>query len=61
MTTSPLVLDRTEHVIYVADGTVRAIGIVTLVSGPRQRMCFTPIAPVLQRLGATLTVARSSG
>ncbi|MCG5216721.1 ABC transporter ATP-binding protein [Streptosporangium sp. KLBMP 9127] len=26
VTTSPLVLDRTEHVIYVADGTVRAEG-----------------------------------
>jgi hypothetical protein len=44
-----------------ADGTVRAIGIVTLVSGPLQQMCFTPLAPVLQRLGARLAVARSAG
>lgn len=37
-----------------ADGTVRAIGLVTLAVGPRGAMCFTPIAPVLQRLRATL-------
>lgn len=40
-----------------ADGTVRAIGIVTLVSGPLQRMCFTPIAPVLRKLGATVATS----
>lgn len=40
-----------------ADGTVRAIGIVTLVSGPRQQMCFTPLAPVLRTLGATLATS----
>jgi hypothetical protein len=40
-----------------ADGTVRAIGIVTLVSGPLQLMCFTPIRPVLHRLGATVASA----
>jgi hypothetical protein len=47
--------------VYTAprvDGTVRAIGIVTLVSGPAQRMCFTPVAPVLQAIGATLAVQR---
>ncbi|MCW3016303.1 MAG: hypothetical protein JWO02_3395 [Solirubrobacterales bacterium] len=37
-----------------ADGTVRAIGIVTLVSGPSQLMCFTPVTPVLRDLGAAL-------
>ncbi|MDX6719128.1 MAG: hypothetical protein QOJ63_1382 [Solirubrobacteraceae bacterium] len=37
-----------------ADGTVRAIGIVTLVVGETERMCFTPLAPVLDGLGARL-------
>jgi len=37
-----------------ADGTVRALGITTLVFGPRDLMCFTPIQPVLDRLGARL-------
>ncbi len=40
-----------------ADGTVRAVGIVTLVVGPRSRMCFTPLLPALDRLGARLVVA----
>ena len=34
-----------------ADGTVRALGITTLVFGRRQQMCFTPVAPVLDRIG----------
>ena len=37
-----------------ANGTTFAIGIVTLVVGPRQRMCFTPIAPVLKEMKARL-------
>jgi hypothetical protein len=37
-----------------ADGTVRAVGIVTLVVGETERMCFTPLAPVLDGLGAQL-------
>jgi hypothetical protein len=43
--------------VYTAarqDGTVRAIGIVSLGVGRSGRVCFTPIAPVLDRLGATL-------
>lgn len=35
-------------------GKVYAIGIVTLVYGPLQRMCFTPIAPVLSKLRASV-------
>lgn len=37
-----------------ADGTVRALGIVTLIVGIERAMCFTPISPVLDRLGARL-------
>ena len=37
-----------------ADGTVRALGITTLIVGKRAQMCFTPIRPVLDRLGARL-------
>ena len=37
-----------------ADGTVRAVGITTLVVGDRARMCFTPISPVLGALRATI-------
>ncbi|WP_205699038.1 hypothetical protein [Conexibacter sp. SYSU D00693] len=37
-----------------ADGTVRAVGIVTLVVGERSRMCFTPVGPALRRLDATV-------
>ena len=40
-----------------ADGTVRAVGIATLVFGPFQSMCFTPIGPVLKALGARLVTA----
>ena len=37
-----------------ADGTVRAVGVTTLVFGLLQSMCFTPIAPVLDALNARL-------
>ena len=37
-----------------ADGTVRALGITTLIEGSREEMCFTPVAPVLARLGASI-------
>ncbi len=40
-----------------ADGTVRAVGIATLVFGPFQSMCFTPIGPVLDGLDAKLVTA----
>lgn len=40
-----------------ADGTVRAVGIVTLVVGETKRMCFTPLAPVLNGLRARLVTA----
>jgi hypothetical protein len=40
-----------------ADGTVRAVGIATLVFGPFQSMCFTPIGPVLDALNAKLVTA----
>jgi hypothetical protein len=46
--------------VYTApgsDGAVRAVGIVTLISGPRARMCFTPVIPVLDKLGARLVTA----
>jgi hypothetical protein len=33
---------------------VNAVGLVTLIAGPTRRMCFTPLAPVLNRLGAAL-------
>jgi hypothetical protein len=39
-----------------ADGSVSAIGIVTLVVGSSARMCFTPLAPVLNGLNAELVV-----
>ena len=38
-------------------GTVRAVGITTLVFGLFQTMCFTPIAPILDGLNATLVTA----
>lgn len=44
-----------------SDGTTRALGIVTLIVGPRSRMCFTPIGPVLRRLGATVLTATVAG
>jgi hypothetical protein len=37
-----------------ADGSVRAVGIVTLVVGSAARMCFTPLGPVLDGLNASL-------
>ncbi len=43
--------------VYTAprpDGTVRALGIVSLGVGFFGNVCFTPVAPVLSRLGATL-------
>ena len=46
--------------VYTApagDGTVRAIGITTLVFGLFQTMCFTPINPVLDALNARLVTA----
>jgi len=36
------------------DGTVGAVGIITLITGPRARMCFTPVRPSLARLRAQL-------
>jgi hypothetical protein len=38
-------------------GTVRAVGITTLVFGLFQTMCFTPIEPILDGLNATLVTA----
>jgi hypothetical protein len=46
--------------VYTAplpDGTVRAVGITTLVYGLLQSMCFTPIDPVLHALHATLVTS----
>jgi hypothetical protein len=40
-----------------ADGSVRAIGITTLVFGLLQSMCFTPLGPVLDALNARLVTA----
>jgi len=40
-----------------AGGTVRALGIVTLVNGLLQQMCFTPIQPVLDELDASLVTS----
>ena len=42
-----------------ADGTVRAVGITTLVFGLLQSMCFTPLKPVLDRLDAKLVTFSS--
>jgi hypothetical protein len=36
------------------DGTVYALGITTLIVGPRNQMCFTPLGPILRGLRATL-------
>jgi hypothetical protein len=46
--------------VYTApaeDGTVRAVGITTLVVGSRSRMCFTPIGPVLGTLNASVVTS----
>jgi hypothetical protein len=40
-----------------ARGTVRALGTSTLVIGSRARLCYTPIAPVLDAFDARLVVA----
>lgn len=40
-----------------ADGTVHAVGLTTLVVGASARMCFTPLRPVLDTLGASLVTA----
>jgi hypothetical protein len=40
-----------------ADGTVRAVGITTLVFGLLQSMCFTPLDPVLDALDAKLVTS----
>lgn len=40
-----------------ADGTTFALGTSTLVIGERSRLCFTPIAPVLDAFDARLVVA----
>jgi hypothetical protein len=40
-----------------ADGTVRAVGITTLVFGLFQSMCFTPLEPVLDALNAELVTS----
>ena len=40
-----------------ADGTVRAIGIAVIIVRGRDRMCFTPIKPVLRALRAKLVAA----
>jgi hypothetical protein len=40
-----------------ADGTTFALGTATLVIGQRSRLCFTPIAPVLDAVDGRLLVA----
>lgn len=40
-----------------ADGTVRAVGIASVVFGPFASMCYVPIDPVLRALKATLVTA----
>ncbi len=40
-----------------ADGSVRAVGIASVVFGPFQSMCFVPIGPVLAALHARLVTA----
>lgn len=40
-----------------ANGSVRAVGIVTLIVGRRARMCFTPLGPVLDGLNAQIVTA----
>jgi hypothetical protein len=37
-----------------ADGSVYAVGLTTLIVGDSRRMCFTPLAPVLDALDAQL-------
>jgi hypothetical protein len=40
-----------------SDGRVRAVGIVTLILVPSRQMCFTPLVPVLNGLGARLVTS----
>jgi hypothetical protein len=40
-----------------ADGTVRAVGVASVVFGPFASMCYVPIVPVLKALDATLVTA----
>jgi hypothetical protein len=40
-----------------AGGNVRAVGIVTLIVVSSRIMCFTPLSPVLDGLGAQLVTA----
>lgn len=47
--------------VYTApgrDGTVRAVGIVTLIAGPQDLMCFTPVRLALQALDASIVTER---
>src|SRR5262249_3755638 len=39
-----------------ADGTVDAVGLVAVSAIPGRQMCFTPVGPVLNTLGAALVV-----
>ncbi|HEY1537930.1 MAG TPA: hypothetical protein VGF63_00925 [Solirubrobacteraceae bacterium] len=46
--------------VYTAprtDGSVHAVGLTTVIVGASARMCFTPLAPVLRGLKATLVVS----
>jgi hypothetical protein len=45
------------YTVPAADGSVRAVGIATLVVGLVGSMCFTPVEPVLRALHATLVTA----
>ncbi len=40
-----------------ADGTVYAIGLTSIIIGDHALMCFTPLRPVLNTLGASLVTA----
>jgi hypothetical protein len=40
-----------------ADGTVRAVGSTSIIVGDDALMCFTPLGPVLETLGASLVTA----
>jgi hypothetical protein len=43
-----------------ADGSVRAVGIAVIVVGITQRMCFTPLLPVLAAIGGSVVTAPAS-
>lgn len=56
-TTVPAAEGDSGGAVYTApraDGTVYALGLTDLIIGNRASMCFTPIQPVLDRLGATV-------